>query len=153
MLRISKLSDYAIVLLTTMAEQHSHAVNAVRLAERTGLAKPTVTKLLKLLAADGLLQSIQGRHGGYQLAIEPADISIRRIIEAVDGPIAITECSHTTGDCGIEQTCHSRGHWQQINRAVRQALADVKLEQLAQEAARPEAIVMQRMAPLRSEVG
>ncbi len=148
MLRISKLSDYAIVLLTAMAEQDAAIVNAGSLARATGLARPTVTKLLKVLAFHGMLVSIQGRNGGYRLAVPPGDISMQQIIEAVDGPIAITECNQATGDCTIEQSCQSRRHWRRINQAVRQALADVKLSQLIHP--EPEVEILQPSINTRS---
>ncbi len=133
MLRISKLSDYAIVLLVSMAEQPGYIVNAASLANSTGIAKPTVTKLLKILAADGLLHSALGRNGGYRLALPPAQISMQRIIEAIEGPIALTECNQDDSDCNLAGRCHPRAHWRLINRVVREALAGVSLAEIRQQ--------------------
>jgi FeS assembly SUF system regulator len=130
MLRISKLSDYAIVLLCVMAKQEGRTLTARSLAQATGVTAPTVTKLLKQLAAHGLLRSVQGRRGGYGLARDAAAITLTEIIEAVDGPIAMTECNLDEHDCGIEESCNAQTHWRLINVAVRQALSGVSLDAL-----------------------
>lgn len=130
MLRIGKLTDYSIVLLSCMARDCNETVNARGLATATGIAQPTVMKLLKILAAHGLLHSVLGRGGGYRLARRPQQIALTEIIEAVEGPIALTECNLDSGDCGIQQQCNTRPHWMHINDAVRQALNGVTLEQL-----------------------
>ncbi len=130
MLRVSKLSDYAIVLLTEMAQSSNYRANARLLAAGTNIAKPTVVKLLKQLKEQGLLSSEQGRHGGYRLARAPSEISLSDIIEAVEGPIALTECIEQDGDCQIRPHCAPRSHWVYINAAFRQALLTVTLDQL-----------------------
>ncbi len=123
MLKISRLSDYAIVLLTALAsdsrpDTDPQRANARALAERTGINMPTVGKLLKLLHGQGIVQSRQGRSGGYFLA-RPADaISLAEIIEAIDGPIAMTDCFRPDHDCAMESDCAVRPHWAAINRGV-----------------------------------
>ncbi|MGC9457463.1 MAG: SUF system Fe-S cluster assembly regulator [Halothiobacillaceae bacterium] len=127
MLRISRMSDYSIVLLTDLACQSGQPVTARELAGRTGLGLATVGKLLKSLAQQGLLESIQGRHGGYRLAHEPGEISLAQIIEAVDGPIAMTDCDRTDADCDRQSSCTTRAHWQVINQAIRRLLTRTSL--------------------------
>lgn len=138
MLRISKLSDYAIVLLTVVVNQRSEHSTALELSALTRIAEPTVKKLLKQLTAAGLLRSVRGRHGGYMLARSPSQIAVTQILEAVEGPVALTECTLLDGgDCGIETDCSMRDHWKQINQAIRLALDQVTLAQLTTPQAQP----------------
>ncbi len=130
MLKISRMSDYAIVLLTAMAKLASEQQTARALSDQTGLTLPTVGKLLKMLAANELLCSQQGRHGGYRLA-RPADkISLADIIESIDGPIAMTECFTIEHDCEREADCGLKPHWKAINDGVRQLLDHTTLAEL-----------------------
>ena len=131
MLRVSKLTDYATVVLAEMAQAPERVHTATELAERTHLARPTVSKLLKLLARGSLLTSYRGAHGGYLLALAPQDISAARIIDTVEGPVAMTECGLEDHHCELEHVCNVGPHWQRINRAVRAALENVTLEDLA----------------------
>ncbi|MFP4272584.1 MAG: SUF system Fe-S cluster assembly regulator [Halothiobacillaceae bacterium] len=137
MLRISRMSDYSIVLLTTLATQDDRPETARALAARTGLGLATVGKLLKALAQQGLLESIQGRHGGYRLARAAEQISLAQIIEAVDGPIAVTDCDRTDADCDRQSSCNTRAHWQLINQAIRQMLTRTTLADMCRA---PEAV-------------
>ncbi|AHE98095.1 SUF system Fe-S cluster assembly regulator [Thioalkalivibrio paradoxus] len=131
MLRISKLSDYAIVLLCEIArEQDGQGATARQLAANTRIALPTVIKLLKLLKDHGVLLSMQGRNGGYRLARPAAQTNLAVIIEAVEGPIALTECMNDDLDCQIHHNCNTRPHWEHINAAFRQALSVVNLNDL-----------------------
>jgi len=123
MLKISRLSDYAIVLLTTLAgdpeeKPSEQRANARALAERTGINMPTVGKLLKLLNGEGIVQSRQGRSGGYFLSRPAAEITLAEIIEAIDGPIAMTDCFRPDHDCSMKSDCAVRPHWEAINRGV-----------------------------------
>ena len=131
MLRVSKLTDYATVVLTEMARDPEAVHTATGLAERTHLARPTVSKLLKQFAREGMLKSFRGAHGGYVLAEPPAAITAMRIIDTVEGPIAMTECSLDGQQCEIEDICNIGHHWQRINRAIRAALDEVTLADLA----------------------
>lgn len=130
MLKISRMSDYAIVLLTAMARTDATQYTARVLADDTGLTLPTVGKLLKMLSAGGLLLSQQGRNGGYRLARTANEISLADIIEAIDGPIAMTECFTVDHDCDREANCGLRPHWQAINQSVRQLLDSTSLAAL-----------------------
>ena len=130
MLRISKLTDYGTVVLAHLAEHQASVRSAADVAQATGVALPTVSKLLKLLARAGLVTSTRGANGGYRLARPPQDISAADVIDALDGPVSITECSASDGDCEHEDVCSVGGAWQRINVAIRRALKDVTLNDL-----------------------
>lgn len=129
MLRITKQTDYGIVLMTHFAADEGRSVhNARDLSATARLPLPTVSKILKALARAGLLASHRGVKGGYRLARDPAAVSVADIITALEGPIAMTECiDHADGDCGIEHCCPARSNWQRINAVVRDALRAVPL--------------------------
>jgi FeS assembly SUF system regulator len=131
MLRISKLTDYATVILAALAEQPEHVRTAGALAEETRIAAPTVSKLLKQLQRAGLVTSTRGLHGGYQLARPATQISAAAILDALEGPVALTECSVGYGHCEIEATCRVGRVWQRLNLAIRRSLYEVSLAQLA----------------------
>lgn len=131
MLRISKLTDYATVILAALANGPERLRTAAALAEQTRIAPPTVSKLLKQLQRAGLVASTRGLHGGYQLARPPAEISAAAILDALEGPVALTDCSVGHGNCGIEGTCRVGRVWQRLNLAIRRSLNDVSLAQLA----------------------
>src|SRR5262245_37313901 len=131
MLRISKLTDYGTVILACLAAQPDRLWPAAEVAERTRLALPTVSKLLKKLHRSGLVVSTRGSHGGYQLARPAAEITAARILDALEGPFAITECSGQHSNCGIESNCRVGHAWQRVNGAIRRALNDISLAQLS----------------------
>jgi FeS assembly SUF system regulator len=131
MLRISRLTDYATVVLAALADEPGRVQTASALAERTHLALPTVSKLLKQLQRAGLVSSTRGLRGGYQLSRPAAQISAAAILDALEGPLALTDCSGGHGRCGIERTCRVGHAWQHLNLAIRRALNDVSLAQLA----------------------
>lgn len=132
MIRLSRLADYAVVLMSRMAQTPDGVHNAIDIAEATGLPAPTVSKLLATLGRAGLLKSVRGAKGGYGLALSSHEITIASIIAAIDGPIAITHCiEHGPGSCDVELLCPSRQGWQVINRAVQQALDGVKLAEIS----------------------
>ena len=138
MLRVGKLTDYGTVVMTSFARQPQRLHSANELAAELGLALPTVSKVLKSLVQYGLLVSHRGAKGGYSLAAAPEEISVAQIIAAIEGPIALTECSSdSTGLCGQEPQCSVRSNWQRINRAVREALEKVTLADLARPMAQP----------------
>ncbi|MCY3980939.1 MAG: SUF system Fe-S cluster assembly regulator [Alphaproteobacteria bacterium] len=126
MLRLSRMNDYAVVVLGQLASQPERPRSASELAEATGLAASTVSQVLKALAHAGLAASVRGAHGGYTADRPPGDISVAEIVLAVDGPVALTACVDG-GDCAIEATCLLRGSWDRINNAVRGALEAVTL--------------------------
>ena len=143
-MRLSSLADYAVVMMSTAARhcgagvdpltgEKRKRINAAQLAEETGIPLPTVQKLVSKLSAAGLLSSVRGAGGGFRLARPPAAVSLADIIEAVEGPIAITSCVETgKHDCGMEGTCRVQSHWPVVNDAVRGALAKVPLTQLVE---------------------
>jgi FeS assembly SUF system regulator len=131
MLRIGKLTDYATLILANLAADRARLLNAGTLSERTHIAAPTVAKLLKQLHRAGLVNSTRGTHGGYQLARDPESISAAAILDALEGPIALTECSAGSGHCGIEHTCSVSRTWQRISGSIRRALNEITLAQLA----------------------
>lgn len=130
MLRISRLTDYGTVLLAHLAAHQATVCSASDVAQATGIALPTVSKLLKLLARAGLVTSTRGASGGYRLARAPQEISAADVIDALEGPVSITECSASDGDCEHESVCSVGGAWQRINVAIRRALRDVTLNDL-----------------------
>jgi FeS assembly SUF system regulator len=131
MFRISKLTDYGTVVLACLAATPDRRQTATTVAERTRLGLPTVSKLLKNLHRAGLVTSVRGSHGGYQLARPAARISASAIIDAIEGPVAITECSGNHSKCDIESVCRTGSAWQRINGSIRRALEDISLAQLA----------------------
>jgi len=131
MLRISKITDYGIVLLTELArggmgEPH----NARELSKTAQLPLPVVSKTLKALTRRGLLVSHRGSKGGFNLAREPEQIAVAEVIEALEGPVGITECSVAVGECTREAICGVREPWQHINSVILQALRQVTLADL-----------------------
>ncbi len=131
MLRMGKLTDYATVVLATLAQEPARHRAAAELAERTRLSRPTVSKVLKGLQRAGMVISSRGSQGGYRLARAPEQITAAQILDVFEGPLAITECSSASSQCGIERLCRVGGAWQRINAAIRRALEDVTLQQLA----------------------
>ena len=132
-MRLSSMADYAVVTMAAAARHCGHAqVNAGQLAIETGLPAPTVQKLVSRLTAAGLLRSSRGIGGGLKLARPAAAITLADIVEAVEGPIALTACvEHGRHDCTLEGVCHVQPHWAVVNQALRGALAGVPLTQLA----------------------
>lgn len=129
MLRISKMTDYAILAMVELARSGGK-LSAQRLAERVGVETPTVSKVLKLLAHSGLVTSSRGAMGGYRVARDVGDINVAQIIAAIEGPIAMTECSVEEGLCSVEHNCSMRSNWQRISVAVSKALQRVSLAEM-----------------------
>jgi FeS assembly SUF system regulator len=130
MLRISKMSDYAILLMVELARDRE-VLSAHALSERVRVEVPTASKVLKLLAGNGLLESFRGANGGYRVTRGAADINVAEVIAAIEGPIAMTECSVEQGLCNQEDSCELRGNWQRISLAVAEALQQVSLAEMA----------------------
>ena len=132
MIRLSKLADYGIVMLTHMARHGAPQYATHELAAATHVPAAMASKILKLLARADLLVSHRGAHGGYGLARSARAISVAEVIEALDGPIAITSCvDHGPADCMIEALCPARTNWQQINDAIREALLGISIDEMA----------------------
>jgi len=127
MLRLSKLADYGTQVMAYMAVNPSvHSASDV--SAGVGIALPTVSKILKMLVRKELLASVMGAKGGYKLSRHPSQISIAEIVDAMDGPISITECSTST--CERESTCSTRSKWQGINHIIQDALEKVNLAEM-----------------------
>lgn len=137
MIRITKQTDYGIVLLTHLAAMPDRQVNAPELAGETHLPLPMVSKILKLLVREGLLVSHRGVKGGYGLSRPAEEISMAEVVAALEGPIAITECVDDDSGCTHAPICPVRGRWNRINTALRQALAGISLAEMA-DTPRPE---------------
>src|SRR5579862_90051 len=131
MLRISRLTDYATVVLAALASDPARVQTAASLAGQTHIAPPTVSKLLKQLQRAGLVSSTRGLHGGYQLARPATQISAAAILDALEGPVTLTDCAAGQGHCEIGETCRVGKVWQRLNLAIRRSLYDVSLAQLA----------------------
>jgi FeS assembly SUF system regulator len=130
LIRLSRMTDYAVVVMSQMS-QHPGTITAPELAQATGLPVPTVSKLLKQLAKSGLVVSHRGVHGGYSMVRELVDINAMEIIEALDGPVALTSCVEGAEDmCNVQSLCPMRGGWDKVNTAVRRALTEVTLAEL-----------------------
>lgn len=137
MLRISKLADYGTLLLSTIASAPKRIYTSKALASQTHIALPTVSKLLKQFTRAGLLQSQRGAQGGYRLARAPTMISVAEVIAAIDGRMAMTECSLHSSNCSLEAMCQVRGHWQIINEAIETALDSLTLADMIRTRMQP----------------
>lgn len=133
MLRLSKLTDYAVLVLARMGQAPAASLlTAPSLAARTALPEPTVAKVLKILAQSDLVEGMRGAKGGYRLARPIDSITLSEVIVAFDGPIALTACvDGGDGTCVSEGSCPVRGRWDRVNNAIREALAGVTVADLA----------------------
>lgn len=134
MLRLSKLTDYAVVVLAGLdrAERNRRVVAVPEIAAASGLAEPTVAKVLKILGQSGLVVGLRGARGGYRLARGLHEITLAEVVVAFDGPIALTACvDGASGGCECEAMCTVRGRWDPVNNAIRDALAHVTIADLA----------------------
>lgn len=153
MIRLTNLADYAVVVMTAAARSPDGRLSAAKVAAATAIPAPTVAKLMGTLARAGLLQASRGVAGGFALARPAAAISVADVVEAVDGPIALTSCvTADSHDCAITGHCGVRGHWGPINNAVRAALAAVSLADLARPAGRAAASPVLADKPAKVEV-
>ena len=135
MIRITRLTDYGIVLLSQMALSPERRFNAPDLASETSLPQPMVSKILKQLARSGLLLSHRGVHGGYALSRSAESITVAEIITALEGPIAVTECIEDgPGSCDKEASCPVQSNWRRINVAIRGALDGITLAEMTSPA-------------------
>lgn len=132
MMRLSKLTDYAVVMMVHMGQTDGRVFSAAQIAEETGVPAPTVAKLLKELARADLLISIRGANGGYRMDRTPEEVSIAEVVQALEGPIALTACVDGADDnCTVESLCGMRGNWNKVNTAIRTALEGVSLAEMA----------------------
>ncbi|HEY8211683.1 MAG TPA: SUF system Fe-S cluster assembly regulator [Myxococcaceae bacterium] len=152
MLRMSKMTDYGIVVLSGLAGDGEGGTHTAReLAERTHVPLPSVSKVLKELSQAGFLVSHRGVAGGYALARSPESITVAEVIAALEGPMALTECgaqpADGAGPCELEATCHLRGHMRVINGVIHDALQRLTLADLLGPVARTRS----RLVSLRAE--
>mgnify|MGYP002620872504 CR=1 FL=1 len=131
-MRISKLTDYGVLVMNQLAVRPQRGMSASELAQRLELPVPTVSKILKSLTQAGLLESRRGPHGGYLLKRAPQQISLGEILDALEGPLALTECSAERSECAIEAQCSMRRQWRGINRIIHDLLSQIDLARLNQ---------------------
>lgn len=131
MFRLNRLTDYGVVVLTQICLSNNGLCSAQQISRRTGVPLPTVAKVLNVLTREGLVESQRGAAGGYALS-RPADrIAVADIIEALEGPIALTACVESAGGhCEVESICPMRGGWDKVNRAIQNALHSVTLAEM-----------------------
>ncbi len=144
MFRMSKMTDYGLVLVTELARDEGSTRTARELADATRVPLPSVSKVLKGLQSAGVLVSHRGSMGGYGLARPAAAIPLTQIITALEGPVAITECiqhSESEASCELEPVCRVQGHWRVINQAIHDALGRLTLADLCAPAPRVERLV------------
>ncbi len=130
MLRVSKMADYATVIMVYLARKQA-LCSVSDIAQATHLAKPTVSKLLKRLTKANLLRSQLGAKGGYLLNYQEDAISLADIVTAIDMYSGLTECSYQKGQCALEQVCDVRDHWQSVSQVVHRSLKNISLKSLA----------------------
>lgn len=135
MLRISKLTDYATVILSYLALDPTRILSATRIAKEIHLGVPTVSKLLKILQESELVRSFRGTGGGYQLARSAKEITLADIVTAIEGNLAMTECCAATSLCSIDSLCALKDNWKIINRIILNSLAGVTLDQMTRSLA------------------
>jgi len=133
MLRLTKLTDYGILLMTRMVSSEQERFTAAELAEITRIPSPTVSKILQMLLHEGLLDSTRGAKGGYRLTRPSTEINVRDIINVFEGSIALTECNLDESSCDQHDVCSTSNNWKRINQAVRQALQDISLADMTEQ--------------------
>lgn len=133
MLRVTKLTDYATVLLACLARVPTGVHSATELAELAKLEVPTVSKVLKPLTRAGLVQAFRGSQGGYRLAKPAGQISLYAVVEAMEGRLGMTECSGGHSQCEHETHCGIQGHWRKVNDVIAEALRGVSIAELGQD--------------------
>lgn len=128
MIKLSRLTDYAVVILAAMAQKDGELFSASNLSESTSLPEPTVSKVLKMLTRGDVITSTRGVNGGYALNGKPDKIMVKDIITAMEGPIALTSCVKGSQEsCAIEELCILHGRWNVVNAAINTALENVTL--------------------------
>ena len=131
MIKLSKLTDYAVIVLSVLAQTSEDHCTSVDLAQKTDLPEPTVSKILKLLAKGGLVASLRGSKGGYQLKQKAKAISIAEIVAVIEGPIAVTHCvDQSTECCDRSAICSMSGRWNKVNLAIQETLQKISLEDM-----------------------
>ncbi len=150
-LRLTRIADYGVLLMASMAGSDKPRLTASELAARTRIPAPTVSKILQALLAGRLLTSARGAHGGYALALPAAEISVADILRCLDGELALTECAQHDSRCDQQAVCTISRNWQGINRSIARALRGISLADMMAEGFAPEfcLITERRRLPLR----
>ncbi len=153
MLRLSKMTDYGVLLMSELAKSDGEVQRAPDLAEATRIPQPTVRKIMTTLIQADLVESVRGINGGYKLQRSPADINVRELIRSLEGDIALTGCEEA-GDKACEQAhvCGTRTNWLKINQAVCDALQNISLQDMVDESFSP-VFTMQKVVPIRIHNG
>ncbi|MDQ6969359.1 MAG: SUF system Fe-S cluster assembly regulator [Mariprofundus sp.] len=134
MLRLTKLTDYGVLLMTQMASSQQVRFSAAELSDATHIPMPTVSKILQMLLHEGMLNSMRGAKGGYELTRPATKINVRDVIGVFEGSIALTECNlDGGGSCEQHDVCSTSRNWKRINHAVRQALEDISLADMIEQ--------------------
>ena len=138
MLRLTKETDYGILVLACLARADTHEkLSTKSISEQSGVSYRMVCKILNLLMTKQLLISHRGIKGGYTLAKSASSITLEDAISALEGPIALTECSKETCTCQAEATCFIQNHWSFINRAFKNALSGITLSAMVSQKSLP----------------
>lgn len=124
MIRIAKLTEYAMLVLSQLAKEPDSTLSAAYLAELLNLSAPTVSKILKMLSEAEMVQSVRGSDGGYHLIKKASNISVADVIIAMEGSLAMTECCETSGLCHLDSACAMQANWKRINQEIRAVLAN-----------------------------
>jgi FeS assembly SUF system regulator len=127
MLKIGKMTDYAMLILSAMAKEPSAVMSATLLAETLHLSAPTVSKILKTLGDAGLVTSVRGAEGGYHLSKPAAEITVADAIEAMEGDMAMTECCETSSLCSLNSMCSMQDNWLKINGLIKSLLSRLSI--------------------------
>ena len=131
MLKIGKMTDYAMLVLSAMAKNPDAIMSAASIAEALGLSVPTVSKILKTLGDAGLVSSVRGAEGGYHLGKPAKDICITEVIEAMEGDLAMTECCESANNCTLGASCSMQDNWLKINQLIKSLLSRLSILDMA----------------------
>ena len=142
MLRLGKMTDYATVILSFMAKSPMQVHAALEISTATGITQPTVSKILKVLVKAQVLSSVRGAKGGYSLVQTPDKITVAAVITALEGPISLTECSHSDHSCEQVSGCQIGNNWRLVNKTVQHALESVTLADMMLPANPPQEITV-----------
>jgi FeS assembly SUF system regulator len=136
MLKLSKLTDYALVVLDCLGAQNGRPVSASYVSEKTKLPEPTVQKVLKLMASKKIITALRGANGGYIVPLSLACISIADVVEAIEGPLQLAPCDNDTGnDCSLAKLYAPQKRWNKVNLAIKQTLDKIRVSELVQNGA------------------
>jgi len=130
MLKLSKMSDYAVVILQQLSKKGNQGQNTASVAEATGLPSPTVSKILHRLSEAGIVISERGRFGGYRLKKVPTDLSLSELLIAFEGPVTLTDCLENSNSCDLAKHCAVAGRWSVVSKAISRVLDDITLADL-----------------------